>query len=268
MAQLTAETERRLIHAFAKGSMISNIEASTGLSRDFLEEFSRTHADEICKKRSEIKEDFNSGREEGRFYGIDVSSWQGVIEWKRVKSSWNGQFAMLRAAYGLERDERFEENYSEAVKAEIPVGAYLYSLALNEEEAIKEADFMLELIKGKELKYPIALDIEERSQVQLGKQKVSAIIEAFCSRIQNEGNYVMVYSYESFLTTLLDESVLKKYDVWAADIGATPDISYGIHQYSFKGQVEGIKGDCDLDISLKNYPEIIEEMKSASTDQR
>ena len=100
MAQLTTETEKQLINSFARGSLISNIQASTGLSRDFLEEFSRTHADEICQKRSEIKEDFNTGREEGRFYGIDVSSWQGVIEWQRVKSDRNGQFAMLRAAYG------------------------------------------------------------------------------------------------------------------------------------------------------------------------
>ena len=74
----------------------------------------------------------------------------------------------------------------------------------------------------------------------------------------------MVYSYESFLTTLLDETVLRKYDLWVADVGATPSISYGIHQYSFKGQVEGIKGDCDLDVSLKNYPEIIENLKSSS----
>ncbi len=264
MAQLTTETEKQLINSFARGSLISNIQASTGLSRDFLEEFSRTHADEICQKRSEIKEDFNTGREEGRFYGIDVSSWQGVIEWQRVKSDRNGQFAMLRAAYGRERDERFEENYSEAVKADIPVGAYLYSLALSEQEAAEEADFLLELIRDKDLKYPIAFDIEERSQVDLGKEKVSAIIEAFCSRIENAGYYVMVYSYESFLTTLLDETVLRKYDLWVADVGATPSISYGIHQYSFKGQVEGIKGDCDLDVSLKNYPEIIENLKSSS----
>lgn len=171
---------------------------------------------------------------------------------------------MLRAAYGRERDERFEENYSEAVKADIPVGAYLYSLALSEQEAAEEANFLLELIRDKDLKYPIAFDIEERSQVELGKEKVSAIIEAFCSRIENAGYYVMVYSYESFLTTLLDETVLRKYDLWVADVGATPSISYGIHQYSFKGQVEGIKGDCDLDVSLKNYPEIIENLKSSS----
>ncbi|WP_164489111.1 glycoside hydrolase family 25 protein [Ruminococcus sp. Marseille-P6503] len=265
MAQLTSETERQLIHAFAKGSLISNIEASTGLSKEFLEEFSRTHADEICRKRGEIKEDFNTGREEGRFYGIDVSSWQGVIEWNRVKSSRNRHFAMLRAAYGLERDDRFEENYREAVKAGIPVGAYLYSLALNEQEAAAEADFMLELIRGKDLRYPVALDIEERSQARLGKERVSAIAEAFCSRIQSAGYYAMIYSYESFLTSLLDESVLRKYDIWAADIGATPSISYGIHQYSFRGQVEGIKGGCDLDVSLKNYPEIISQMKSTDS---
>lgn len=260
MEEITNEMKKQLIHAFARGSSIANLEASTGLSREFLEEFARTNADEICRRRREIREDFNTGREDGRYYGTDVSSWQGVIEWNRVRRDRNGSFTMLRAAYGLERDERFEENYRGAVKAGINTGAYLYSLALNKEEAEREAEFMLELIRGKDLKYPIAFDIEERSQAELGRERVSEIAEAFCSRVEREGYYVMIYSYEDFLISLLNEEVRRRYDIWAASIGQTPSIPYGIHQYSFRGRVEGIRGDCDLDVSLKDYPAIISEM--------
>lgn len=70
----------------------------------------------------------------------------------------------------------------------------------------------------------------------------------------------MIYSYEDFLISLLNEEVRRRYDIWAASIGQTPSIPYGIHQYSFRGRVEGIRGDCDLDVSLKDYPAIISEM--------
>lgn len=250
---------RELIHALARDTRTDNIIAAEGYTREFIEDFARRYADEICEERRRIKEDFRPEREEGRTYGIDVSSWQGVIEWNRVKQSSHDGFAMLRAAYGTEPDSRFEDNYEEATRANVPVGAYLYTLALNEEEAREEADRLIEILRGKRLPYPIALDIEERAQAELDKERVSAIIDAFCSQMEQARYYVMVYSYEDFLRTHLTDEIRNKYDIWVADIGETPDIDFGIHQYSFRGDVDGIRGDVDLDYAVKDYPEIMRE---------
>lgn len=252
---------RELIHALARDTRTDNIIAAEGYTREFIEDFAKRYADEICDERRRIKEDFHQEREENREYGIDVSSWQGVIEWNHVKQSPHHSFAMLRAAYGTELDSRFEDNYEEATKAGIPVGAYLYTLALDEASAREEADRLIEILRGKRLPYPVALDIEERAQAELGRERVSAIIDAFCSRMEQARYYVMIYSYEDFLTTLLTDEIKEKYDIWAADIGGTPDIDFGIHQYSFRGIVDGIRGDVDLDYAVKDYPEIMRKNK-------
>ena len=249
---------RELINALARDSRADNIAAAEGYSREFIEDFAKKYADEICEKRKEIRDNFRSDVEKGRVYGIDVSSWQGVIEWNRVKNSSHGKFAMLRAGYGTEVDSRFEENYRGATDAKIPVGAYLYSLALDENEAIREAEKLLELINDKHFSYPIALDIEESSQAKLGRDKVSAIIDAFCSRIEGAGRYVSVYSYADFLETLLTDEIKRKYDLWVADLEGKPNLPYGMLQYSFRGEIEGIKGNVDLDYAIKDYPKIID----------
>lgn len=251
---------RELINALSRDTRADNISAAEGYTREFIEDFSRQYADEICEKRKENKDKFHSDKEKGKVYGIDVSSWQGVIEWNRVRHSPHGKFAMLRAAYGTEADSRFEENYRDATSAEIPVGAYLYSLALNEQQALEEADRLLDLILGKHFSYPIALDIEESAQVALGRDRVSAIINAFCSRIERAGHYVCVYSYEDFLATLLTDEIKRKYDLWVASIDSTPTIPYGMRQYSFRGEIPGIKGFVDLDYTVKDYPKIIDNL--------
>ena len=258
--ELSKAKIKELIDAIARDTRIDNIVAAEGYTREFVEDFAREYADEICDKRRENKDKFNSDIEKIRVYGIDVSSWQGVIEWNKVKQSSHGRFAMLRAAYGAEPDSRFEENYRGATEAEIPVGVYVYTLALNEQEAVEEADRLLELIRDKRLSYPVALDIEESSQAELGKERVSAIINAFCSRIEQAGYYVSVYSYANFLETLLTDEIKKKYDLWVADLEGSPSLNYGMRQYSFKGRVEGIKGFVDLDYAVKDYPKIIENL--------
>lgn len=259
--ELTDAKIKELIHAIAKDTKADNIIAAEGYTREFIDEFAKQYADEICKKRKEIHDEFHDKSEVGRVYGIDLSSWQGIIEWNRVKQSSHGKFAMLRATYGSEIDCRFEENYRAAEKAKIPVGAYLYTLALDEQQAIAEADRLIELLKDKKLDYPVALDIEESSQAALGRDRVSAIIEAFCKRMEDAKFYVSVYSYENFLATLLTDEIKSKYDLWVADIGGTPDMTYGMHQYSFRGSVSGISGDVDLDYAVKDYPSIIKKAK-------
>ena len=188
--------------------------------------------------------------------GIDVSDHQGKIAWSKVKTD----FAILRAGYGKyisQKDEQFEANYSGSKEAGIPVGAYWYSYAMTPEEAKQEAEIFLEVLKGKQLEYPVFLDLEEQKQLALGKDKVSAIIAAFLERVESAGYWVGLYMSANPLTNLVTDTIKKRYSVWVANVGVSKPAysgSYGIWQYSWKGKLDGITGDVDLDYSYVDYP--------------
>ncbi len=195
------------------------------------------------------------------FKGIDVSKWQGTIDWAKVKAS-GIQFAMLRSSFGwgkTQKDSYFEKNYQNAKAVGMPIGAYHYSYATTPEEAIKEAEFCLSVLKGKTFEYPIAFDMEENKVAALGKAKVSAIAEAFCSKMEENGYYVMIYANLHWFNNYFTEDIFKKYDVWLAQWSSkiTLGRDVGIWQTTSKGSVNGIKGNVDMDISYKNYPSII-----------
>lgn len=193
------------------------------------------------------------------YKGIDVSKWNGDVDFKKVKAD-GISFVMVRAGYGKytsQKDTKFEQNYKNATDAGLNVGAYWYSYATTEAEATAEAVTFLKIIKGKSFSFPLAFDIEEKTQYNLGTEKVAKIIEACCGAIEKAGYYCMLYSYESFLSNRTTESIRKKYDIWCANISKTPSISCGIHQYSFTGKINGVNGDVDLNKTTKNYPSII-----------
>ena len=191
--------------------------------------------------------------------GIDVSAHQGKIDWSKV----NADFAILRAGYGKvisQKDAQFEANYAGAKAAGIPVGAYWYSYAMTPEEAEKEADVFIQVLKGKKLEYPVYFDIEEEKQLALGRTKVSAIIRAFLEKVEKAGYWVGLYMSASPLTTLVEDSIRVRYAVWVAHVGVSkPSYSgaYGMWQYSWKGKISGISGDVDLDYAYVDYPEQI-----------
>ncbi len=142
----------------------------------------------------------------------------------------------------------------------IECGTYWYSYALTVEEAQQEAEACYEIIKDYDFKYPVYFDIEDPSQTNLSAAQISAIIETFCTTLQEKGYYVGLYSYANFLTTHVFETVLKKYDVWVAHFDVPqPDFSgeYGMWQYSSTGSVNGIAGNVDMDYSYINYPYLI-----------
>lgn len=195
------------------------------------------------------------------YKGIDVSKWQGKIDWAKVKAS-GIQFAMLRSSFGSgasNKDVCFDENYANAKKAGVPIGVYHYSYAKTPEEAIKEADLCLSILKGKTFEYPIAFDMEENSVAALGKEKVSAIADAFCSRMEANGYYVMIYANLNWFQNYFTEEIFKKYDIWLAQWSSkiTLNRTVGIWQTTSKGRVDGISGNVDLDVAYKNYPSII-----------
>jgi len=193
--------------------------------------------------------------------GIDVSKWQGVIDWAKVKAA-GIQFAMLRGGFGktaTQKDPKFELNYKNAKAVGMPIGVYHYSYAKSVEDAKKEAQFCLSYLKGKTFEYPIAFDIEDKSQADLGKEKLTAITKAFCEELEKAGYYVCVYASKYWLDSKLNKIALSDYDVWVAQWAnkCTYGGVYGMWQYSDKGRVNGINGNVDMDEAYKNYPNIM-----------
>ena len=193
--------------------------------------------------------------------GIDVSVHNGNIDWNKVKAD-GIEFAILRAGFGRlekQKDEKFEQNYAGAKAAGIPVGAYWYSYAMDEDEARLEADVFLKVIKGKQFEMPVYFDLEEKKQFDLGKEKVSAIMRAFLERVESAGYFTGLYGSASSLTTHTADDIKTHYTIWLAHWVDKTNYSgaYGIWQYSEKGHVDGISGNVDLDICYKDFPTII-----------
>lgn len=190
------------------------------------------------------------------YKGIDVSKWQGHIDWPRVKVD----FAIIRAGISTSKDVRFEDNYAGATAAGIPVGVYWYLRAMTVEAAHREAAACIKAISGKKLSYPVYADIEEAAQLNLGCEKLSAIAAAFLEDVEAAGYFVGLYSSKSHLETGFTAEIRERYAVWVAHYGVgrtTYSGRYGMWQYTDKGKVDGITGAVDLDICYEDYPAII-----------
>lgn len=195
--------------------------------------------------------------------GIDVSKWQGTIDWNKVKAS-GVDFAIIRAGFGKlasQEDPMFDTNMSNAKKAGVNCGVYWYSYATTVEEAYQEAEVCYSIIKDYSYEYPVVFDIEDKTQVSLSTALISEIIDAFCTTLQGKGYYVSLYSYYNFLTTKVYASVLAKYDIWVAHYGVSKPSyagAYGMWQYSRDGVVDGIpENTVDLNYAYKDYPYLI-----------
>ncbi len=193
---------------------------------------------------------------------IDVSKHNGYIDWSKVaKSEVDG--VIIRAGYGRfisQKDPTFEYNYEQAKAAGLHVGAYWYSYAISEEEASLEAEVFLKILEDKQFDLPVYLDIEEGSQASLSKQKCSNIAKTFMTILENNGYFCGIYSFDSFFYDNLSTEIQKLYSIWVARVEYTkPKLtkSYAIHQFSWKGNIDGIVGDVDLNDCYVNFPEII-----------
>ena len=239
---------------------IANITAAYQYTHVDVRSGSKWYGDEV-HGNSTVTDDFYKyfGGEDMK--GIDVSVHNGNIDWNRVKSA-GIDFAILRAGYGRlasQKDEHFEQNYSGAKAAGVPVGAYWYSYAMSEDEARLEADVFLSIIKGKQFEFPVYYDVEEKKQFDLGKEKASAIMRAFLERVEAAGYFVGLYGSASSLTTHTADDIKSRYTIWLAHwVNQTSyGGAYGIWQHSEKGRVDGISGNVDLDIGYKDFPTII-----------
>lgn len=200
----------------------------------------------------------------GVFKGIDVSKWQGTINWKKVKKS-GIDFAMIRSSYGdCDVDEKLKANVRGCEKYDIPYGFYHYTYAKNVSEAKKEARFFLKTIKNFNPEYPVVLDIEENFYKSMSKKKVTDIICAFVEVLEDKGYYAMIYSYASFLEEHTDINRLAPYDIWIACWGDEEKLNssyshhYGMWQYTDEGKISGItENTVDLNYAYKDYAERI-----------
>lgn len=191
------------------------------------------------------------------FKGIDVSKWQGEINWEKVKAS-GVDFAILRGGYGLQTDKKFKENYEKAKATGMNIGVYHYSYASSVADAKDEAEFCLKNISGLEFEYPICFDIEEKEMLKLSNEARTDIVKAFCEEIEKAGYYAMFYCNLNWIENYLNYENLKQFDLWIARCSnAKPSKQCGIWQYSSQGKIDGINGNVDLDVSYKNYPEIM-----------
>ncbi|MBQ8123521.1 MAG: glycoside hydrolase family 25 protein [Ruminococcus sp.] len=190
--------------------------------------------------------------------GIDVSRWQGDIDWKKVKAS-GIEFAIIQAGYGRElsqKDQKFEQNYSGCKAAGMPCGVYWYSYARTEAEAEQEAAVCLEIIRSRQLEFPVFFDVEEPAVLRLGKAQVSKVVRAFLRKVEAAGWFVGLYTSAHHLRDYIEDDVKQRYTVWVAHYGVSkPDYSgYGMWQKSSTGSVEGISGNVDLDECYTDYP--------------
>lgn len=202
--------------------------------------------------------------------GIDVSYHNGTLDWSTIKAA-GVDFAILRAAYRgygtegtLVRDAKFAEYMQGAMSQGIPVGAYIYSQAITTAEAVQEANYILNIVRGYSLDLPIVFDYEFAgvktgrldsawSSGKLNKSKMTDIALAFCDTIKNAGYDAMVYANKTFLSKNLDHEVIENagYDVWLAHYTTNTNYTgdYKIWQYTSSGRIPGIEGkrfDCNF----------------------
>ena len=214
--------------------------------------------------------------------GIDVSHWQndaGGIDWGAVADA-GYKFAMIKVAGrsigddgSLYEDNYFRYNIEQATAHGIQVGVYFFSQALSVQEAYEEASYMLNLIKGYNITYPVAFDWETSSGYRtcdrLNKDELTSICEAFCDTVKSHGYQPMIYmSKNDWVNKVHTNRLTSKYNVWLAwyfykyynspsnrlyeDGDEVPDLSFGynIWQYTSTAYIPGINGACDMNVAF------------------
>ena len=196
-------------------------------------------------------------------HGIDVSAWQGDIDWAKAKASGKVGYAILKTGgsdAGLYKDSKFERNYKVCKQLGIKVGAY-YFVGRNcttVEAGIADAKRFLAHLKGKQFEYPVYIDLETTSPAT--KNGTTDAVLAFCRTMEQAGYFCGIYASDvSGFKDRLELSRLKTRALWVASYGSMPKYvsSYGIWQKSSTGRVPGIVGDVDLDECYVDYPAII-----------
>lgn len=211
---------------------------------------------------------------------MDVSRWQGDINWDKVKASSLVSGVMLKTVStnrklskrkdGLYIDPTFERNYAECKRLGIPVGVYYYTYATDKEMADAELALLKTALTGKTFELPISVDVEDNKIKKLSTQVLTDLAAYALATVERWGFYALLYVGLNFAQTELymNGAALRKYDVWLAkyprDKSKTKpedkpktDFSFGMWQYTSTSSVPGIKGNADLSHAYKDYVKII-----------
>lgn len=189
-------------------------------------------------------------------YGIDVSKWQGNIDWAQASKAIS--FAIIRCGFRgtsgrIAADPYFDKNIVNAKANGVKVGVYFYSRATNEVQAVEEASLAVSMAKKYGISLPIYIDMEDDCQLGLTTEQRMAVIRAFCTTVQNSGFSAGVYANKYWLTNYLKTDTLPgNVSIWCAQYNTkcTYTGRYDIWQYSSKGSVPGIQGNVDMNISF------------------
>lgn len=202
---------------------------------------------------------------------MDVSRWQGRINWDEVKASGLVSGVMLRALGNSAKDKPskpyidpyFARNYAEGKRLGIPCGVYYYCKAVNTAEADAELALLRKVLTGKTVQLPVAVDIEDTYvQAPLDKQTLTDIAAHALGTVERWGFYALLYTGLNFGETRLymGDAALRKYDVWVAayrDDKPTPAWPFGMWQYTDEGTIPGVRKGVDLSHAYKDYAAII-----------
>ena len=206
---------------------------------------------------------------------IDVSVFNGGINWAVVAKNCDG--AIIRAGYRgygsgkLVTDMKFRANIKWASAANVPIGVYFVTQAINEDEARAEAKYTIDLVKGYKLALPIFIDSENGApngsgradRGKLTKAKRTAILAAFCKEVEKAGYTAGVYASESWFINDLNLTGLNNFYLWVAKYSKiAPSIKYNAWQYTSQGKISGINTNVDL----SDFKEVINNEPAKKTD--
>ena len=200
--------------------------------------------------------------------GVDVSVYQGEIDWEAVKDA-GFEYAMIRCGNRgyvtglIVEDANFKANIKGALDAGLKVGVYFFSQALTENEALDEAEFVIDLLDGYEVEFPVAFDWEVVNDpdgdtprtAYIDPEQLTNNFLVFAQRLEMEGYTPVIYANKKTTVWKYDLARIQDYDIWYAEYNDTPSLPYKweMWQYSSKGTVPGINGSVDLNISFKDY---------------
>ena len=284
-ARIDAREEERKLFLDELKAKMSGSSTATAMLRDFFTEDVVVYADneyhffpisDQLKKHTYVYDNFiqlengqieyvNDLDEVVSRKGIDVSRYQGKIDWEKVASD-GVEYAFIRAGIRgttegkLMEDDRFADNIEGAIDNDIHAGIYFFTQALTKEEAVDEAEFVLELIEPYKITYPVVIDLEEVTSedartADLTKEEYTQNCIAFCETIKAAGYTPMIYGNLKTFMIMLDMEQLEDYEKWFAYYNAPVYFPYdfSIWQYSSKGSVRGIDEDVDLNICMKDF---------------
>lgn len=195
---------------------------------------------------------------------LDISSWQKNVDWAKVANNVDGVIIRASLTYetsgDLDEDNMFKSHIKGAKSQKLPIGAYHYSQAITITEAKKEAEFMCKILEPykKSITLPVVFDWEFGKRLNankaksLGKDKCTAIVNAFCDVVKSHGYTPMIYANLSTFKGYLNvDELKKKYLIWLAQYNSIADMSYDYWQYTSTGKISGISGNVDLSKTTK-----------------